>query len=81
MTEPTDLATSEEEGHRCQVCEFPEIAGQVQGEINVEHYSLRVCPSCFKYVFLCLRDSHRQDRLFDDDFEIEELCRFGRKRD
>ena len=49
MTEPTDLATSEEEGHRCQVCEFPEIAGQVQGEINVEHYSLRAPHDWFNF--------------------------------
>ncbi|AXQ47733.1 hypothetical protein DZC31_10335 [Stenotrophomonas rhizophila] len=76
------LATTEaRQPQRCQVCQFPEIAGQVQGEVDGEQYSLKLCPSCFKYVFLCLRDSYRQDRLFDDDFEIDELCRFGKKRD
>jgi len=39
---------------------------------------LLICPSCLKHAVLCLRDSHRQCRLFHDDFEIEELCRFGR---
>ncbi len=76
---PEGLATKEEGGQRCQVCEFPEIAGRVQGEVDGEQCSLRLCPSCFKYVFLCLRDSYRQDRLFDDDFEIEELCKFGKQ--
>lgn len=77
------LATTEErQPERCQVCEFPAIAGQIQGEVDSEKYSLRLCPSCFKYALLCLRDSYRQNRLFDDDFEIEELCKFGRvKRD
>ena len=76
------LATTTEEGRpeRCQVCGFPAIAGQVQGDVDGEQCSLSLCPSCFKYVFLCLRDSHRQDRLFDDDFEIDELCRFGKVR-
>ncbi|PTV51757.1 hypothetical protein [Pseudomonas putida] len=82
MDEPL-ATTTEGQPERCQVCEFPAIAGQVQvqGEVDGEQCSLKLCPSCFKYVFLCLRDSHRQDRLFDDDFEIEELCRFGQKRD
>lgn len=72
------LATTTEEGRpeRCQVCGFPAIAGQVQGDVEGEKCSLKLCPSCFKYVFLCLRDSYRQNRLFDDDFEIDELCRF-----
>ncbi|AXA56680.1 hypothetical protein CEQ51_21225 [Pseudomonas thivervalensis] len=79
MSEPGRLATIEGgKPECCQVCEFSAIAGQVQGEVDGEQCSLRLCPSCFKYVFLCLRDSHRQDRLFDDDFEIEELCHFGR---
>lgn len=74
------LATNDaEEGKQlCQVCEFPAIAGHVQGELRSERYSLHVCPSCFEYAILCLRDSYRQNRLFDDDFEIEELCRFGK---
>ncbi|NMY14302.1 hypothetical protein HBN74_01845 [Pseudomonas sp. WS 5019] len=77
--DPTDLATKEEQGsQRCQVCDFPAIAGQVLGEIDGERYKLLICPSCLQYVILCLRDSHRQCRLFDDDFEIEELCRFGK---
>ncbi|MGW7233011.1 hypothetical protein ACWGIE_07450 [Pseudomonas fulva] len=76
------LATTEAgQPERCQVCQFPEIAGRVHGEVDGEQCSLRLCPSCFKYVFLCLRDSYRQDRLFDDDFEIEELCHFGRKEE
>lgn len=77
-TEP-GLATKEEQGsQRCQVCDFPAIAGQVQGVIEGERYSLQICPGCLKHAVLCLRDSHRQCRLFDDDFEIEELCRFGK---
>jgi len=73
------LATKEEqESQRCQVCDFPAIAGQVQGEVDGDRYSLLICPSCLKYAILCLRDSYRQCRLFDDDFEIEELCRFGK---
>ena len=77
--DPTDLATKEEQGsQRCQVCDFPAIAGHVQGEVEGESYSLLICPSCLKHAVLCLRDSHRQCRLFDDDFEIEELCRFGK---
>lgn len=79
MSEPNGLATIEErQPERCQICEFPAIAGHVQGEVDGEQYSLRVCPSCFKYALLCLRDSYRQNRLFDDDFEIDELCRFGK---
>ena len=82
MSEPNSLATTEEgQPQRCQVCEFPAIAGQIQGEVDSEQYSLRLCPSCFKYALLCLRDSYRQNRLFDDDFEIEELCHFGKKRE
>ncbi|MCM8742346.1 hypothetical protein [Pseudomonas koreensis] len=79
MSEPNGLATTEErQPERCQVCEFPAIAGDVQGEVDGEQYSLQVCPSCLKYALLCLRDSYRQNRLFDDDFEIDELCRFGK---
>lgn len=77
-TEPS-LATKEEQGsQRCQVCDFPAVAGQVLGEVDGERYSLLICPSCLKYAILCLRDSYRQCRLFDDDFVIEELCRFGK---
>lgn len=77
-TEPC-LATKEAgEGQRCQVCDFPAVAGQVQGEVEGERYRLQVCPGCLKHAVLCLRDSYRQCRLFDDDFEIEELCRFGK---
>lgn len=72
------LATKEGESQRCLVCDFPAIAGHVQGVIEGERYSLQICPGCLKHAVLCLRDSHRQCRLFDDDFEIEELCRFGR---
>ncbi|MFY1021661.1 hypothetical protein [Ectopseudomonas khazarica] len=72
------LATKEGEGQRCQVCDFPAVAGYVQGEVQGEMYSLQICPGCLKHAVLCLRDSHRQCRLFDDDFEIEELCRFGK---
>lgn len=79
--DPTALATKEAgEGQRCQVCDFPAIAGQVQGEIDGERYRLLICPSCLRYAILCLRDSYRQCRLFDDDFEIEELCSFGKVR-
>lgn len=76
--DPTDLATKEGESQRCQVCDFPAIAGQVLGELDGEQYSLLICPGCLKHAILCLRDSYRQCRLFDDDFEIEELCRFGK---
>ncbi|USR37841.1 hypothetical protein L1F06_014270 [Ectopseudomonas hydrolytica] len=76
-TEPC-LATKEGEGQRCQVCGFPATAGHVQGVVDGERYSLLICPGCLKHAVLCLRDSHRQCRLFDDDFEIEELCRFGK---
>lgn len=77
-TEPS-LATKEEQGsQRCQVCDFPAIAGQVQGAVDGVRYSLLICPSCLNHAILCLRDSYRQCRLFDDDFEIEELCRFGK---
>ena len=78
-TATSDLATKEAgESRRCQVCDFPAVAGHVQGEVEGERYSLLICPSCFKYAILCLRDSYRQCRLFDDDFVIEELCRFGK---
>ena len=74
-----DLATKEAgESQRCQVCDFPAVAGHVLGEVEGERYSLQICPGCLKHAVLCLRDSYRQCRLFDDDFEIEELCRFGR---
>lgn len=73
------LATKEQGTQLCEVCEFPAIAGHVQGELRRERYSLHVCPSCFEYAILCLRDSYRQNRLFDDDFEIQELCDFGKK--
>lgn len=75
-----DLATKEQGSQRCQVCDFPAISGHVQGVIEGERYSLLICQSCLKHAVLCLRDSHRQCRLFDDDFEIEELCRFGKER-
>lgn len=75
----THLATNEEQGsHRCQVCDFPVIAGHVHGEVDGERYSLLICQNCLQHAVLCLRDSHRQCRLFDDDFEISELCGFGK---
>jgi hypothetical protein len=75
------LATNEgEEGsQRCQVCDFPVLAGQVEGLIDGERYSLLICQSCLQHAILCLRDSCRQCRLFDDDFEIAELCSFGKE--
>jgi len=72
------LATKEQESQRCQVCDFPTLAGRVEGEIEGERYSLRICQSCLQHAVLCLRDSYRQNRLFDDDFEIAELCGFGK---
>lgn len=72
------LATKEEGSQRCQVCDFPALAGQVEGVIDGERYSLRICQSCLQHAVLCLRDSYRQNRLFDDDFEISELCGFGK---
>ncbi len=77
-THESDLATKEEGSQRCQVCDFPAIAGQVQGEIDGERYRLLICQGCLQHAIFCLRDSYRQCRLFDDDFEIEELCRFGK---
>ncbi|MGE8499368.1 MAG: hypothetical protein ACN6O6_17845 [Pseudomonas sp.] len=77
-TAESDLATKEQGSQRCQVCDFPAVAGHVQGEINGERYSLLICQSCLQHAVLCLRDSHRQCRLFDDDFEIQELCGFGK---
>lgn len=74
----THLATKEQGSHRCQVCDFPVLAGQVQGEIDGEQYSLLICQSCLQHAVLCLRDSYRQNRLFDDDFDIAELCGFGK---
>ncbi|MBM7059333.1 type II toxin-antitoxin system CcdA family antitoxin [Pseudomonas sp. UL073] len=74
----SDLATKEEGGHRCQVCDFPIVSGLVQGEVEGERYKLLICQSCLEYAVLCLRDSYRQCRLFDDDFEIAELCDFGK---
>lgn len=77
-----DLATKEEGSRqRCQVCDFPATAGHVQGEIDGARYSLLICQSCLQHAVLCLRDSHRQCRLFSDDFEIEELCSFGKERE
>lgn len=73
-----DLATKEQGSQRCQVCDFPVIAGHVHGEVDGERYSLLICSSCLQHAVLCLRDSHRQCRLFDDDFEIAELCDFGK---
>lgn len=73
-----DLATKEGEGQRCQVCDFPAIAGKVEGEIDGEQYRLLICQSCLQHAVLCLRDSYRQCRLFNDDFDIEELCNFGK---
>ncbi|MCO6060388.1 hypothetical protein NG726_27515 [Pseudomonas sp. MOB-449] len=75
----THLATPKEGvGRSCQVCDFPAIAGRVQGEIDGERYSLLICQSCLQHAVLCLRDDYRQCRLFEDDFEIEELCGFGK---
>ncbi|MDM8347691.1 hypothetical protein P8H27_02120 [Pseudomonas sp. sp1636] len=75
----SELATTKEgEGQRCQVCDFPDIAGHVHGEVEGERYSLMICQGCLQHAVLCLRDSYRQCRLFDDDFEIAELCGFGK---
>lgn len=74
----TILATKEQGSQRCQVCDFPVTAGKVEGKIDGERYSLVICPGCLQHAILCLRDSHRQCRLFDDDFEIAELCGFGK---
>jgi prophage regulatory protein len=72
-----DLAIKED---RCHVCDFPAIAGKVEGQIEAERYSLLICQSCLQHAVLCLRDSYRQCRLFDDDFELEELCNFGKRK-
>ncbi|MFU4390353.1 hypothetical protein [Pseudomonas paraeruginosa] len=72
------LATTEGQPQRCQVCEFPKIAGKVEGEIAGERYSLRLCEGCFKYAILVLRAQYKQKRLFDDDFDFVELDGFGR---
>ncbi|MDI3812028.1 hypothetical protein QK414_29325 [Pseudomonas aeruginosa] len=77
MDEP--LATTEEgQPQRCQVCEFPKIAGHVEGEIAGERYSLRLCPSCFDYTIMTLRAQYKQCRLFDDNFDFKELDDFGK---
>ncbi|MGL4318215.1 MAG: hypothetical protein ACRCTL_16565 [Pseudomonas sp.] len=75
-----DLATKEGQPQRCQVCDFPAISGHVHGQVEGEGYSLLICQSCLEYAVMCLRDSYRQCRLFDDDFEIEELCGFGKEQ-
>lgn len=67
-------------GENCQVCDFPAVAGKVEGDLNGEWHSLRVCQGCLQHAVLCLRDSYRQCRLFDDDFELEELCNFGKRK-
>lgn len=75
------LATKAEPGgESCQVCDFPAVAGKVEGDINGERHSLRICQGCLQHAVLCLRDSYRQCRLFDDDFELEELCNFGKRK-
>ncbi|HCF2988040.1 TPA: hypothetical protein NIB67_002113 [Pseudomonas aeruginosa] len=73
------LATTEE-GHpqRCQVCEFPKIAGKVEGELAGQRYSLRLCASCLNYTILTLREQYEQSRLFDDNFDFKELEGFGK---
>lgn len=81
----TDLVPDVEGGlatktERCQVCGFPAIAGRLEGQIEAERYSLLICQSCLQHAVLCLRDSYRQCRLFDDDFELEELCNFGKRK-
>lgn len=74
------LATTEEgQPERCQVCEFPKIAGHVEGEIAGERYSLRLCPSCFEYTIMTLRAQYKQCRLFDDNFDFRELEAFGKE--
>lgn len=80
-----DVVTDTEDGlasktERCHVCDFPAIAGRVEGQIEAERYSLLICQSCLQHAVLCLRDSYRQCRLFDDDFELEELCNFGKRK-
>ncbi|MFP8003863.1 hypothetical protein ACLHTJ_04225 [Pseudomonas aeruginosa] len=73
------LATTEEgQPERCQVCEFPKIAGQVEGELEGLRYSLRLCPSCFEYTIMTLRAQYKQCRLFDDNFDFKELDDFGK---
>ncbi|HHM5016628.1 TPA: hypothetical protein ACRMAA_002040 [Pseudomonas aeruginosa] len=72
------LATTEGQPERCQVCEFPKIVGKVEGEIAGERYSLRLCPSCFEYTIMTLRAQYKQCRLFDDNFDFEELDDFGK---
>ena len=78
MTEESLATTEEGQPQRCQVCEFPAIAGHVEGEIAGERYSLRLCEGCFKYAILVLRAQYKQKRLFDDDFDFAELDGFGR---
>lgn len=74
-----DLATKERgSGQRCQVCDFPAVAGHVQGVIKGEDYELQLCTGCFKYTILVLRAQYKQKRLFDDDFDFCELEEFGR---
>ncbi|MCZ7719927.1 hypothetical protein [Pseudomonas aeruginosa] len=74
------LATTEGQPQRCHVCEFPRIAGHVEGEIAGERYSLRLCPSCFDYTIMTLRAQYKQCRLFDDNFDFRELDAFGKMK-
>lgn len=76
--EPGLATTDEGQAERCQVCEFPKIAGRVEGEIDGERYSLRLCPSCFNYTIMTLRAEYEQCRLFDDNFDFRELEVFGK---
>jgi len=78
MTEESLATTEVGQPQRCQVCEFPKIAGHVEGEIAGERYSLRLCPSCFEYTIMTLRAQYEQCRLFDDNFDFKELDEFGK---
>ncbi|MCT5033382.1 hypothetical protein LZL36_22745 [Pseudomonas aeruginosa] len=77
-SEPGLATTEEGQPERCQVCEFPMITGQVEGEIDGERYSLRLCQSCFHYTIMTLREQYEQCRLFDDNFDFRELDAFGK---
>jgi len=78
MNEEGLATTDEGQPERCQVCEFPKIVGHVGGEISGERYSLWLCPSCFEYTILTLREQYEQCRLFDDNFDFKELDAFGK---
>lgn len=81
MTEESLATTEEGQPQRCQVCDFPAVAGYVQGVIDGEGYELRLCTGCFKYTILVLRAQYKQHRLFGDDFDFVELNGFGRSGD